>query len=132
MEPADGKSDLEFGDDEDIPLSSKGSRKGGFSVDIETSSPIQREVPNSLIIKKLRRSIYIVLIKAKINVLLPFGPLAILLHYVTHKHVRNTFYIILPNVFLAVAIKYLAFRFFPQLFVDVGMSYPTSINLLGL
>ncbi|XP_052174659.1 vacuolar cation/proton exchanger 2-like isoform X4 [Diospyros lotus] len=32
------------------------------------------------------RSIYIVLIKAKINVLLPFGPLAILLHYLTGKH----------------------------------------------
>lgn len=32
------------------------------------------------------RSIYIVLIKAKINMLLPFGPLAILLHYLTGKH----------------------------------------------
>lgn len=32
------------------------------------------------------RSIYIILIKAKINVLLPFGPLAILMHYVTGKH----------------------------------------------
>ncbi|KAG9141037.1 hypothetical protein Leryth_012614 [Lithospermum erythrorhizon] len=34
----------------------------------------------------LFRSIYIVLIKAKINVLLPFGPLAILLHYTTRNH----------------------------------------------
>ncbi|XP_020518815.1 vacuolar cation/proton exchanger 2 isoform X3 [Amborella trichopoda] len=31
-------------------------------------------------------SIYIVLIKAKINLLLPCGPLAILLHYLTGKH----------------------------------------------
>ncbi|KAI3871250.1 hypothetical protein MKW98_015150, partial [Papaver atlanticum] len=40
--------------------------------------------------KRLRNralmSIYIVLIKAKINVLLPFGPLAIILHYTTGKH----------------------------------------------
>ncbi|GAA0160949.1 transporter [Lithospermum erythrorhizon] len=34
----------------------------------------------------LFRSTYIVLIKAKINVLLPFGPLAILLHYTTRNH----------------------------------------------
>ncbi|KAF3772271.1 Vacuolar cation/proton exchanger 2 [Nymphaea thermarum] len=31
-------------------------------------------------------SVYTVLIKAKINVLLPFGPLAILLHYLTGRH----------------------------------------------
>lgn len=36
------------------------------------------------------RSVYIVLIKAKINVLLPLGPLAILLHYLTGNHVRST------------------------------------------
>ncbi|XP_073049545.1 LOW QUALITY PROTEIN: vacuolar cation/proton exchanger 3-like [Primulina eburnea] len=32
------------------------------------------------------RSVPIVLIKAKINILLPFGPLAIMLHYITNKH----------------------------------------------
>ncbi|GAA0155841.1 transporter [Lithospermum erythrorhizon] len=36
--------------------------------------------------RKILRSIYVVLIKAKINVLLPFAPLAILLHYTTKKH----------------------------------------------
>ncbi|GMQ07894.1 hypothetical protein CsSME_00051890 [Camellia sinensis var. sinensis] len=35
-------------------------------------------------------SIYKVLINTKINILLPFGPLAILLHYLTGKHVRST------------------------------------------
>ncbi|WOL11560.1 vacuolar cation/proton exchanger 2-like [Canna indica] len=35
---------------------------------------------------KVLMSIYIVLVKAKINVLLPFGPLAIMLHYLTGKH----------------------------------------------
>lgn len=93
MEPADGKLDLEFG--EDIPLSSsKASRKGLHPLEFETSSAIQREIPNSHLIKKLRvspfNSIYTVLIKAKINVLLPFGPLAILLHYLTDKHVSST------------------------------------------
>ncbi|KMT03761.1 hypothetical protein BVRB_8g189090 [Beta vulgaris subsp. vulgaris] len=89
MEPVDGKLDLEFG--EDIPLSSTiSSRKGVHPLVFETSSAMQREVPDSQLIKKLRispfSSIYTVLIKAKINVLLPFGPLAILLHYLTHKH----------------------------------------------
>ncbi|KAJ3673680.1 hypothetical protein LUZ60_005672 [Juncus effusus] len=35
---------------------------------------------------RILMSIYIVLIKAKINVLLPFGPLAVILHYTTGKH----------------------------------------------
>eukprot|EP00268_Persea_americana_P046970 TRINITY_DN4859_c0_g1_i4.p1 TRINITY_DN4859_c0_g1~~TRINITY_DN4859_c0_g1_i4.p1 ORF type:complete len:422 (+),score=70.87 TRINITY_DN4859_c0_g1_i4:717-1982(+) len=35
---------------------------------------------------RLLMNIYIVLIKAKINVLLPFGPFAIALHYLTGKH----------------------------------------------
>lgn len=39
---------------------------------------------------RLLKNIYIVLIKAKINVLLPFGPLAVVLHYLTGKHVRLT------------------------------------------
>lgn len=94
MEPIDGKSDLEFG--EDIPLnSSKPTRKATLSLDFDTSSPLQREVPNSRFAKKLRctpfKSIYYVIIQAKINVLLPFGPLAILLHYLTHKYVSKPF-----------------------------------------
>ncbi|XP_021747299.1 vacuolar cation/proton exchanger 3-like [Chenopodium quinoa] len=89
MESVDGKLDLEFG--EDIPLSSsKSSKKGLHPLEFETSSTIPREVPNSHLLKKLRvspfRSIHTVVIKAKINVLLPFGPLAILLHYLTDKH----------------------------------------------
>lgn len=39
---------------------------------------------------RLLMNIYIVLIKAKINVLLPFGPFAIALHYLTGKHVSLT------------------------------------------
>lgn len=40
--------------------------------------------------QRLLKNIYIVLIDAKINVLLPFGPLAVVLHYLTGKHVRHT------------------------------------------
>ncbi|KAL6010458.1 Vacuolar cation/proton exchanger 2 [Asimina triloba] len=36
-------------------------------------------------------NIYIVLIRAKINVLLPFGPLAVLVHHVSGKHLLDTY-----------------------------------------
>ncbi|XP_074269528.1 vacuolar cation/proton exchanger 3-like isoform X1 [Silene latifolia] len=87
MGPSDAKVDLDFG--EDIPLSSKVNGKEMHSLDFETSPTVQRGDLNSRFMKKLRNtpftSIYTVLIKAKINVLLPFGPLAIVLHYVTHR-----------------------------------------------
>ncbi|KAF6174990.1 hypothetical protein GIB67_026478 [Kingdonia uniflora] len=58
----------------------------------DTSSHISSfvDVPYTFSSKRLRstalNSIYIVLIRAKINILLPFGPLAILLHYITGLH----------------------------------------------
>ncbi|CAH9138917.1 unnamed protein product [Cuscuta epithymum] len=52
------------------------------------------------------RSIYIILIKAKINVLLPFGPLAILLHYVTGKHAWVFFFSLLGITPLAERLGY--------------------------
>ncbi|RAL42658.1 hypothetical protein DM860_009165 [Cuscuta australis] len=52
------------------------------------------------------RSIYIILIKAKINVLLPFGPLAILLHYVTGKHAWVFFFSLLGIAPLAERLGY--------------------------
>ena len=85
------KIDLES--DEEIPFStSQGTRKV-HSFDFETSHiGSHAALSTSWIFKKMRtaplRSVYIVLIKAKINMLLPFGPLAILLHYLTGKHVR--------------------------------------------
>lgn len=43
---------------------------------------------NHSLTRRISKSIYIVLIKAKINILLPFGPLAIFLHYFSGgKHV---------------------------------------------
>ena len=81
--------------DEEIPFSSSQatSKVHGFDFEVPHIGS-HAKVSNSWIFKQTRatplRSIYIVLIKAKINVLLPFGPLAILLHYLTGKHVRNT------------------------------------------
>nr|GMD32236.1 vacuolar cation/proton exchanger 2-like [Ipomoea batatas] len=54
----------------------------------------------------LLRSIYIVLIRAKINVLLPFGPLAILLHHVTGKHAWVFFFSLMGIIPLAERLGY--------------------------
>lgn len=82
--------------DEEIPLKPAPIAKNVLhSFDCETahvrsSSDDKRWwQANNIRIRPLE-SAKIVLVKAKINVLLPFGPLAILLHYLTGKHVRST------------------------------------------
>ncbi|XP_059644883.1 vacuolar cation/proton exchanger 2-like [Cornus florida] len=87
------EENLDLDSDEEIPLSSsKTSNIKMHPVDFETSHiGLQENMSNSWLFKKMRdnrslRSIYIVLIKDKINMLLPFGPLAILLHYIPGKH----------------------------------------------
>lgn len=95
MGSAGEKLELEF--DEEIPFSSSQSTIKIDSLHYEAphiASP--RSYRSSRVLRKmyqisLLRSIYIVIFKAKINVLLPFGPLAILLHYVTGKHVIIVF-----------------------------------------
>ena len=89
------EENIDLESDEEIPFSSSQATDKLQNFHFETprsilepnisSSWASNNLGNSLI-----RSIYIVLIKAKINVLLPFGPLAILLHYLTGKHVRYT------------------------------------------
>ncbi|PIA43311.1 hypothetical protein AQUCO_02000612v1 [Aquilegia coerulea] len=101
MVPIEDKAvDLHSEDDEtplrssDSPFSSSHSQQHMRKIHVfDTSSHVTSlvDVPTYTISpKRLRNralmSLYIVLIKAKINVLLPFGPLAILLHYVTGKH----------------------------------------------
>ncbi|GAU16186.1 hypothetical protein TSUD_298170, partial [Trifolium subterraneum] len=56
--------------------------------------------------RRISRSIYIVLIKAKVNILLPFGPLAIFLHYFTGKHVWVFFFALLGIAPLAERLGY--------------------------
>ncbi|PON71037.1 Calcium/proton exchanger CAX [Trema orientale] len=77
--------------DEEIPFSSSPARRKVHSLDFEMGHMHSRsDVAKSRSFNFMRisvlRSIYIVLIKAKINLLLPFGPLAIVLHYITGKH----------------------------------------------
>ena len=93
MGPVEEKIDLES--DEEVPLSSSQATSKMHTFDFEASHIGSRaKLSNSYFSKKIclrpLRSIYIVLIKAKINILLPFGPLAIMLHYLTGKHVRST------------------------------------------
>lgn len=86
---------IELESDEEIPFSSSQATNKLQSFQFETSHTVSHpNKSNSWVSKRIRnsplRSIYIVLIKAKINILLPFGPLAILLHYLTGKHVRSS------------------------------------------
>lgn len=86
------KIDLES--DEEIPFNSSQTTRKAHNFDFEASQVGSQAIPSTSWVEQMRfrplRSIYIVLIKAKINVLLPFGPLAILLHYLTGNHVRST------------------------------------------
>lgn len=90
MGAIDEKIDLES--DEEIPFSSSSATNKVDSLNFEmVHLPPRPVMANSWIARHIGiravRSIYIVLLKAKINILLPFGPLAILLHYFTGKHV---------------------------------------------
>ncbi|XP_062109969.1 vacuolar cation/proton exchanger 3-like [Humulus lupulus] len=89
MVSREDKTDLDF--DEEIPFSSSPAKRKVHSLDFEIPhmhSRLDAAKPRTFnfMTNSVLRSIYIVLIRAKINVLLPFGPLAILLHYTTGKH----------------------------------------------
>ncbi|KAG5538064.1 hypothetical protein RHGRI_025224 [Rhododendron griersonianum] len=82
---------IDLESEEEIPLTSSQAMSKAHPFDFEAPhiGP-HAKLSNSWFSKPMQirafRSIYIVLVKAKINVLLPFGPLAILLHYLTGKH----------------------------------------------
>ena len=85
---------IDLDSDEEIPFSSSPTKRKVHSLDFEMDHVHTRsDVPKSRTFNFMRisllRSIYVVLIKAKINLLLPFGPLAILLHYTSGKHVMS-------------------------------------------
>ncbi|CAN4085086.1 unnamed protein product [Withania somnifera] len=110
MGSAGEKLELEF--DEEIPFSSSQATIKMDSLHYEAphiASP--RSYRSTRVLRKmyqisLLKSIYIVIIKAKINVLLPFGPLAILLHYVTGKHAWVFFFSLLGITPLAERLGY--------------------------
>lgn len=92
MGPMEERTDLDS--DEEIPFSSSPNARKVHPFNFETEHLAPRtSIVNSWIHKGSRispiRSIYIVLIKAKINILLPFGPLAVLLHYLTGNQVSR-------------------------------------------
>ncbi|XP_042501988.1 vacuolar cation/proton exchanger 2-like isoform X2 [Macadamia integrifolia] len=74
--------------EEEIPFcSSQSSRKmHAFETSHGLPDVSHTWSPKRIHYKAAFKSINAVLIKAKINMLLPFGPLAILLHYLTGKH----------------------------------------------
>lgn len=85
---------IDLKSDEDIPFNSSHTASKACTFDFEASHFVSQVIPSHSWVEQMRfrplRSIYIVLIKAKINMLLPFGPLAISLHYLTGNHVRST------------------------------------------
>ncbi|CAA3031793.1 vacuolar cation proton exchanger 3-like, partial [Olea europaea subsp. europaea] len=84
------KVDLES--DEETPLNSTQPTNKRQSFNFEANHVISpSKVSSSSVLRTMQRisllrSIYVVLFKAKINVLLPFGPIAITLHYLSKKH----------------------------------------------
>ncbi|CAI9757747.1 unnamed protein product [Fraxinus pennsylvanica] len=89
MESIEENVDLES--EEEIPFNSTQPTNKSQSFNFEAIHVISPSKVSSLSgLRKMQisllRSIYIVLIKAKINVLLPFGPIAIVLHYLSKKH----------------------------------------------
>jgi Ca2+:H+ antiporter len=98
---AGDKMDADF--DEEAPFSStspssantatsSSAKPHSFHFDSSSSLPKSSSSSpsffNHSLTRRISKSIYIVLIKAKINILLPFGPLAIFLHYFSGgKHV---------------------------------------------
>ncbi|XP_010318443.2 vacuolar cation/proton exchanger 3 isoform X1 [Solanum lycopersicum] len=107
MGSAGDKLDLQL--DEEIPFSSS---QGTIKIDsLYYEAPHIASCRSTRVLTKmyqisLLRSIYIVIIKAKINLLLPFGPLAILLHYLTGKHTWVFFFSLLGITPLAERLGY--------------------------
>ncbi|XP_061373145.1 vacuolar cation/proton exchanger 3-like [Gastrolobium bilobum] len=105
MGSVEKKMDLDF--DEEIPFSSSPSTSKVRTLNFERTVDLPKSsFFNILRARCISRSIYVVLIKAKINMLLPFGPLAILLHYLTGKHGWVFFFTLLGITPLAERLGY--------------------------
>lgn len=80
--------------DEEFPFSSSSQGVGKTrafdfeAIHIGTHANLSRQwIFKQVQIRPLRS--FCIVLKAKVNVLLPFGPLAIVLHYLTGQHVRS-------------------------------------------
>jgi len=106
---AGDKMDADF--DEEIPFSSTSSASASAPHSFHFDSSLPKSSSPSFFnhsrTRRISKSIYIVLIKAKINILLPFGPLAIFLHYFSAgKHVWVFFFALLGIAPLAERLGY--------------------------
>ncbi|KAK6118723.1 hypothetical protein DH2020_047528 [Rehmannia glutinosa] len=126
------KVDLES--DEEIPFSGSQTTNKMQSLNFEPSNILlNRRFSASWVLRKVNRisilrSIYIVLIKAKINVLLPFGPLAIMLHYLTKQHGWVFFFSLLGIIPLAERLGYAT----EQLACFTGPTGTVSVSILPI
>lgn len=95
MEMVSLEEKVDIDSDEELPFSGSHMTNKSHSLNFEPPHILAHpKFSASWVLRKVNkvsilRSIYIVLIRAKINVLLPFGPLAVILHYLTNKHVRK-------------------------------------------
>lgn len=121
--------------DEETPLSSSSSTTTAskpHTFHFDSSLPLPKSSSSSSFLnhssstRRISRSIYTVLIKAKINILLPFGPLAIFLHYFTAKHVWVFFFALLGIAPLAERLGYATE--YVSILTPLSLSIYISIN----
>lgn len=91
MRPVDEREDFAL-EVETIVSSSLPSTKIVSSESLHSSSLLNVAYSRILweILKGLSKSIKVVVFSAKINILLPFGPLSIILHFLTKNHVSQS------------------------------------------
>ncbi|KAL7140499.1 hypothetical protein ABFS83_09G124000 [Erythranthe nasuta] len=103
---------VDLDSDEEIPFSGARTTNKMQPMNFEPSHILlNRRFSASWVIRKVHRisilrSIHIVLFKARINFLLPFGPLAIMLHYLTNKHGLVFFFSLVGIIPLAERLGY--------------------------
>ncbi|KAK8970813.1 Vacuolar cation/proton exchanger 2 [Platanthera guangdongensis] len=88
---------------DDSPLGQK--KMNGFE-HIGSVFPVAQSYGRWITHNRLLMSIYIVIFKARINILLPFGPLAVILHYLTGKHGWVFFFTLVGIIPLAERLGY--------------------------
>ncbi|KAL8458820.1 hypothetical protein ACS0TY_035520 [Phlomoides rotata] len=92
MEMVSLEEKVDIDSDEEIPFSGSQTTNKINSVNFGPAHILAHpKFSASWVLRKVNRvsvlrSIYIVLIRARINFLLPFGPIAVILHYLTDKH----------------------------------------------
>lgn len=94
MDISSEKIDLESDEESPLTLSQSAGEKQSFQFEAShTSLPKSKAHAFRKLQYTAFHSVYVVLFKAKINVLLPFGPLAVALHYLTGSHVKNMLFL---------------------------------------